>query len=231
MRACFTNAGQLCISIERLYVHERSTTRSPSASSDRAQNMRLGAGLDYERRHGLADLPAPARRGHRATSTTPSRRAPRCSPAAGPAPTSARYFYEPTVLAGVTSDMELCRRRDLRPGRVASTGSPPTTRPSSWPTTPTTGSTPASGPATVARGRARRRPDQGRHGQRQRGLRRGVRHRRRAHGRHEALRRRPPARRRGPAQVHRGPDRSPASAGSASSPSRRDALREVRRRC
>ena len=48
VRDCFSNAGQLCISMERIYVVDgRRTTRSSTASSRRVQAMRLGAALDY----------------------------------------------------------------------------------------------------------------------------------------------------------------------------------------
>ena len=49
-RALFSNAGQLCISIERLFVHEaiadEFTRRSPSAS----RAMKLGTGARLRRR-------------------------------------------------------------------------------------------------------------------------------------------------------------------------------------
>ena len=90
------------------------------------------------------------------TSTTPGPRARGSSPAAGPAPTSGPYFYEPTVLEGVTAAMDAARRRDLRPGRVDLPRRTATTRRSGWPTTPTTASTPPSAPATWRAGAASR---------------------------------------------------------------------------
>ena len=77
----------------------RRAVRGPHRGDDARRHPRLG------QRHGLADLPGPARDRRRPTSTTRSRRAPGCSPAVGPGPTSAPYFYEPTILEGVTPEM------------------------------------------------------------------------------------------------------------------------------
>ena len=123
VRACFSSAGQLCISVERLLVHEDvadeflARVRAP-----RVRAMRLGAGPGLRRRHGQPLLRGPAGAGHRPRRGRPRPRAPRCSPAAAPAPTSARYFYEPTVLDGVTAAMALPRRGDVRAGRVGLPG-------------------------------------------------------------------------------------------------------------
>ncbi|HZU39998.1 MAG TPA: succinic semialdehyde dehydrogenase, partial [Solirubrobacteraceae bacterium] len=47
-RALFSNAGQLCISIERLLVHESAAEEFKRRLVDRVNGMRLGAGLSYE---------------------------------------------------------------------------------------------------------------------------------------------------------------------------------------
>ena len=90
VRASFSNAGQLCVSMERMFVADQIYDRFVERFVARTEAMTLGASHRLGRRHGLADLAGPAR--HRAppTSTTPSPRAPGCSPAAGRAPTSAR---------------------------------------------------------------------------------------------------------------------------------------------
>src|SRR5579884_2015496 len=46
--ALFSNAGQLCISIERLLVHESAAEEFKRRLVDRVNGMRLGAGLSYE---------------------------------------------------------------------------------------------------------------------------------------------------------------------------------------
>src|SRR6185503_19878457 len=47
-RALFSNAGQLCISIERLYVHKSIADEYTRALVDRIRSMKLGAGLDFD---------------------------------------------------------------------------------------------------------------------------------------------------------------------------------------
>src|SRR5204863_6202129 len=46
-RALFSNAGQLCISIERLFVHEKVADEFTRRLVDRVSAMKLGAQLDY----------------------------------------------------------------------------------------------------------------------------------------------------------------------------------------
>ena len=48
VRDCFTNAGQLCISMERMYVVEQRARRVPRPrSSSGSARLRLGSDLDY----------------------------------------------------------------------------------------------------------------------------------------------------------------------------------------
>lgn len=47
VRACFTNAGQLCIAIERMYVHEDVYDRFVPRFVELVKGMRLGTGLDF----------------------------------------------------------------------------------------------------------------------------------------------------------------------------------------
>ena len=105
VRASFSNAGQLCVSMERMFVADQVYDRFVERFVARTEAMTLGATPRLGQRHGLADLPGPARHRRRATSRTPSPRAPGCSPAARPGPTSGPYFFEPTILEGVTPEM------------------------------------------------------------------------------------------------------------------------------
>ncbi|CAM5686735.1 succinate-semialdehyde dehydrogenase (NADP(+)) [Streptomyces californicus] len=54
VRACFSSAGQLCISIERLYVHESIADDFVQRFAARTRAMRLGSSLAVPGRHGLA---------------------------------------------------------------------------------------------------------------------------------------------------------------------------------
>jgi succinate-semialdehyde dehydrogenase / glutarate-semialdehyde dehydrogenase len=104
VRACFSNAGQLCVAAERIYVAEPVREAFTVAFVRRAAALRLGATLDYEndmaslvnrdqldrvRRH-VEDARAKG-----ATVLTGGR----VRPALG------ELFYEPTVLTGVTPEM------------------------------------------------------------------------------------------------------------------------------
>src|SRR5579875_3609294 len=48
IRACFSSAGQLCESMERLYVHDAVYDEFVYQFLDNVSRLRLGAGLDYE---------------------------------------------------------------------------------------------------------------------------------------------------------------------------------------
>ena len=113
-RAMFSNAGQLCISIERLYVHESIADEFTHRLVERMRSMRLGADLDYDddmgslisqeqletvREHldDAVDKGATVLSGGRARSDL------------GP------YFHEPTLLGEVTQDMKLFANETFGP--------------------------------------------------------------------------------------------------------------------
>ncbi|QXJ23749.1 succinate-semialdehyde dehydrogenase (NADP(+)) [Actinomadura graeca] len=114
VRACFTNAGQLCISIERMYVHEDVYGRFVPRLVELVEGMRLGSGLDFEAEMGSLthqrQLDAVTRHvdqavGKGATVLTGGRARPDLGP----------LFYEPTILTGVTGDMDLCANETFGP--------------------------------------------------------------------------------------------------------------------
>ncbi len=47
VRACFAGAGQVCVSVERLYLHEAVADEFTAAFVRRVKALRLGGGLDY----------------------------------------------------------------------------------------------------------------------------------------------------------------------------------------
>ncbi|MBA9001229.1 succinic semialdehyde dehydrogenase [Thermomonospora cellulosilytica] len=114
VRACFTNAGQLCISIERLYVHERIYDEFVPKFVARVKAMRLGTGLDYEAEMGSLtyerQLETVTRHVEQAVKEGATLLA-----GGRPRPDIGPLFYEPTVLADVTSDMELCAGETFGP--------------------------------------------------------------------------------------------------------------------
>ncbi|MCP2260318.1 succinate-semialdehyde dehydrogenase / glutarate-semialdehyde dehydrogenase [Streptoalloteichus tenebrarius] len=104
VRACFSSAGQLCVSIERIYVDRRVWDTFVPAFLRRVRAMRLSAGLDWD-----ADMGSLVSRRQLDAVTAHVEDAVakgatvlaggRARPDLGP------YFYEPTVLTDVTPDM------------------------------------------------------------------------------------------------------------------------------
>jgi succinate-semialdehyde dehydrogenase/glutarate-semialdehyde dehydrogenase len=114
VRACFNNAGQLCVSIERLYVHESVRDEFTRKFVGKVKNMTLGAGFDYHDDMGSLTYrrqldsvvahveEAKAKGAHVLTGG-------KARPDVGP------LFYEPTVLENVTEDIALCREETFGP--------------------------------------------------------------------------------------------------------------------
>jgi succinate-semialdehyde dehydrogenase / glutarate-semialdehyde dehydrogenase len=106
IRGCFVGAGQVCVSIERIYVHRSVYDAFLARFAARAKALWLGAALDYSADMGslgserqlrtvedhVADALA-----HGATLVSGGRRRPELGP----------YFYEPTILTGVRPGMKL----------------------------------------------------------------------------------------------------------------------------
>lgn len=105
VQACFSSAGQLCVSIERIYVPQDRYDEFKTALVSRVQHLALGAALDWDADIGslvsqaqldtvtahVADAVA-----HGASVLTGGRARPDIGP----------YFFEPTVLEGVTEAAE-----------------------------------------------------------------------------------------------------------------------------
>jgi succinate-semialdehyde dehydrogenase/glutarate-semialdehyde dehydrogenase len=102
IRDCFSNAGQLCVSIERMILHEDVADAFLDRFLDRVSRLRLGTGLDFS-----ADVGSLVSAGHLAevdgfvqdavASGAKVLAGGRARPDVGP------HVYEPTVLDGVTS--------------------------------------------------------------------------------------------------------------------------------
>jgi succinate-semialdehyde dehydrogenase/glutarate-semialdehyde dehydrogenase len=113
-RALFSNAGQLCISIERLYVHEAVADEFTRRLVERVRAMRLGSALDYG-----PDMGSLISRTQLDTVTAHVEDAVakgaevlaggRARPDVGP------YFFEPTLLGRVADGMTLFRDETFGP--------------------------------------------------------------------------------------------------------------------
>jgi succinate-semialdehyde dehydrogenase/glutarate-semialdehyde dehydrogenase len=109
-----SNAGQLCVSVERVYVHDAIYDVFVPRLAERLKALRLGASLTFADDVGsltsadqLAKIEAhvddAVGKGAEVLAGGTAR------PDLGP------YFYEPTLLTGVTEDMELCREETFGP--------------------------------------------------------------------------------------------------------------------
>jgi succinate-semialdehyde dehydrogenase/glutarate-semialdehyde dehydrogenase len=114
VRACFSSAGQLCISVERLFVHESVADAFLERFVARTRALRLGAALAYGADMGSlagerqlkaveAHVEDAVAKGAKVLAGGVAR------PDIGP------YFYEPTVLDGVGPAMAVCAEETFGP--------------------------------------------------------------------------------------------------------------------
>ena len=114
VRACFASAGQLCESIERIYVHDRVYDRFVSEFTSATKSLRLGSALDYSYEMGSLTF---ARQLDTVTEHVQDAVAKGATVLAGgrARPDLGPYFYEPTVLAGVRPGMTVYREETFGP--------------------------------------------------------------------------------------------------------------------
>ena len=137
-RAMFSNSGQLCISVERLYVHEKIADEVIEKLVARVKKMRLGAGLNYDYDMGslICEEQLETVREHVEDATSKGAKVlagGKARPDIGP------YFYEPTMLGDVERRHVAVRRRDVRASGRGVDVRRPRTRPWSAPTTAASG--------------------------------------------------------------------------------------------
>ncbi|MFE0602620.1 succinic semialdehyde dehydrogenase [Streptomyces sp. NPDC058892] len=114
VRACFSSAGQLCISIERLYVHASIADDFVERFAARTRAMRLGASLAYgadmgslvgERQLETVQRHVDEAVAQGATLVAGGTARPDIGP----------LFYEPTILDGVEAAMAVCGEETFGP--------------------------------------------------------------------------------------------------------------------
>jgi aldehyde dehydrogenase (NAD+)/succinate-semialdehyde dehydrogenase/glutarate-semialdehyde dehydrogenase len=114
VRACFASSGQLCVSVERIYVHSSLYEQFVTRFGARVRAMKLGAQLDF-----TADMGSLTSQGQldRISSQVEEARAAGATVVAGgrPRPDLGPFFYEPTVLTGVTPEVPLWRDETFGP--------------------------------------------------------------------------------------------------------------------
>ncbi|MEU3189313.1 succinic semialdehyde dehydrogenase [Streptomyces sp. NPDC006992] len=114
VRGAFSSAGQLCISIERLYVHESVADAFLERFVARVRAMRLGASLAYGADMGSLVSEQQLRNVQQHVADAVEKGAAvlaggRARPDIGP------LFYEPTVLDGVEPQMAVCGEETFGP--------------------------------------------------------------------------------------------------------------------
>lgn len=105
-RGCFTSAGQLCVSIERMYIHESIYETFLTAFVAKVKELKLGAQLGWGYDVGSLATDALVKRVSEAVSAAVTQGAKvetggKLRTDIGP------NVYEPTVLTGVTKDMKI----------------------------------------------------------------------------------------------------------------------------
>jgi succinate-semialdehyde dehydrogenase/glutarate-semialdehyde dehydrogenase len=114
VRACFVGTGQVCVSIERIYVREEVADEFTAAFARRTRELRLGSGLDY--RSDVGSLTSAAQLatvvehvedaiGHGATVLAGAVHRTDLGP----------WFYEPTILTDVPQEARLVREETFGP--------------------------------------------------------------------------------------------------------------------
>ncbi len=114
VRGSFSNAGQLCISFERIFVHESLFARFLARFASETRGLRLGVAFDFASDMGsLSSAGQLAKvREHVDDAVTKGERVEaggRARPDLGP------YFHEPTILTGVTPEMKLFAEETFGP--------------------------------------------------------------------------------------------------------------------
>ncbi|TKG69538.1 succinic semialdehyde dehydrogenase [Prauserella endophytica] len=112
--ACFASAGQLCVSVERIYVQESIREEFLREFAARTEALRLGAALDYTA--GMGSLTSREQLAA-VSSHVDDARATGATVVTGgrPRPDLGPLFYEPTILTGVTERARLFAEETFGP--------------------------------------------------------------------------------------------------------------------
>ena len=113
-RGCFSGAGQVCVSIERIYVANEVYAEFLTRFAARTRSLRLGTGHDWDIDVGSLVSAAQLDNVRRHVDDARAQGAGvlaggRARPDLGP------YCYEPTILTGVTEAMQVCREETFGP--------------------------------------------------------------------------------------------------------------------
>ena len=138
----YRNAGQVCVSPTRFFVHDKVYDKFVGQFIDIAKAIKVGDGLEPTARWARSPIRAastPSRR------SSPTRRSKGAKVATGGKRIGNQgNFFQPTVLTDVPENARIMTRGAVRPGRRDAAlqgdrrraGPAPTSCPSAWPATP-----------------------------------------------------------------------------------------------
>ena len=112
--ACFSNAGQLCMSVERLMVHESIAETFTAKLVERMERLSLGVGLNWDADVGslISESQLNRVKSHVADAVD---KGAEVLVGGSHRPDLGAYVFEPTLLRGVTEDMVACREETFGP--------------------------------------------------------------------------------------------------------------------
>jgi len=114
VQACFSTTGQLCVSIERIYVHKSRYDQFCGRFAERTRALRLGTGAGWDVDLGPLISQAQIDKISAQVDDAVSKGA-RVLAGARRRPDLGPLFYEPTVLTDVTDEMELAHHETFGP--------------------------------------------------------------------------------------------------------------------
>lgn len=114
VRGCFAAAGQLCVSIERIYIQDSLFDRFSSRFAERTRALKIGAAFDYSVEMGSLTSPRQLEKVEEhvqdAVDLGAKVLAGGCRrPELGP------LFYEPTILTNIKENMKVCGEETFGP--------------------------------------------------------------------------------------------------------------------
>jgi succinate-semialdehyde dehydrogenase/glutarate-semialdehyde dehydrogenase len=110
----YTNCGQVCLSVERLFVERATAEEFTALCVEKTKKLRLGPGSDSATDVGPLIRPQHVQRMRELVHDAVSRGA-RVLCGGGPRPDLGPNFFEPTVMAGVDSTMKLFQEETFGP--------------------------------------------------------------------------------------------------------------------
>jgi len=114
IRSLFASAGQLCVSMERVYVHDSVYDEYVAALVKVTESLRIGASFGYDTDLGSLVSEAQLHRVHNHVEDAVSKGATLLT-GGKPLPEFGPYFFAPTLLTDVNESMMLCRNETFGP--------------------------------------------------------------------------------------------------------------------